>query len=72
MMRQILVDAARARQAGKRGSGNLERFTETMEIGENKLTVDFLAVHEALEKLEKHSRRLAHAVPSGKPGCAGP
>jgi RNA polymerase sigma factor (TIGR02999 family) len=62
MMRHILVDAARAYNAEKRGSGNKLQLDEKMEIGIGRETLDFLAVHEAIEKLGSHNSRLAEAV----------
>ena len=62
MMRQILVDAARAYRTEKRGSGNKVQLDERIEIGESDRAVDFLAVHEALEKLHGHNARLAQVV----------
>lgn len=62
MMRQILVDAARARHAEKRGSGNKVQLDERMELGDGGRAWDFLAVHEALEKLNDYNPRLAQGV----------
>ena len=62
MMRQILMDAARARLAEKRGSGNKVALDERMEIGEDPREVDFLALNEALEGFQKHSPRIAQGV----------
>ena len=64
MMRQILVDAARAHSAEKRGSGNKIQLDEKLEIaspGSNQ-GMDFLAIHDALDKLQTHNARLAQAV----------
>ena len=62
MMRQILVDAARERQAEKRGSGNKVQLDERMELGDGGRAWDFLAVHEALDKLQEHNTRMAQGV----------
>jgi len=62
MMREILVDTARARNAAKRGSGNKVQLDEKIEIGDERQALDFLAVHQALEKLQSHNERLAQAV----------
>ena len=61
MMRQILVDAARAHLSEKRGSGKKVQLDDKMEIAGDH-NADFLAVHEALEKLQIHNERLAQAV----------
>ena len=60
-MRQILVDAARAHLSEKRGSGKKVQLDDKMEIAGDH-NADFLAVHEALEKLQIHNERLAQAV----------
>lgn len=62
MMRQILVDAARARLSEKRGSGNQVPLDERLAIAGSREGLDFLAVHEALEKLQAHNARMAQAV----------
>jgi RNA polymerase sigma factor (TIGR02999 family) len=62
MMRQILVDSARAHNAEKRGSGNKVPLDERMDLGDGKLAMNFMAVHEALEKLHSHNARMAEAV----------
>lgn len=53
MMRQILVDAARAHLSEKRGSGKKVQLDDKMEIAGDH-NADFLAVHEV--------ERLAQAV----------
>ena len=62
MMRQILVDAARAHLAEKRGSNNKVQFDDKIDIAVASQNMNFLAVHEALEKLHAHNGRLAQAV----------
>ena len=61
MMRQILVDAARAHLSEKRGSGKKVQLDEKIEIAGSQ-NADFLAVHEALDKLHGYNERLAQAV----------
>jgi RNA polymerase sigma factor (TIGR02999 family) len=62
MMRQILVDHARARAAEKRGGG-LDQITldEPVAAGAPR-TLEVLFVHEALEELERLDRRQAQIV----------
>ena len=62
MMRQILVDAARHRLAGKRGSGNNVQLDTKLEIPGSANGADFLAVHEALDRLQVHDPRVAQVV----------
>jgi RNA polymerase sigma-70 factor, ECF subfamily len=62
MMRQILVDGARAVHAEKRGSGNKVQLDERVELGGSDRTLDLIAIHEALEKLSTHNNRLAQSV----------
>jgi RNA polymerase sigma factor (TIGR02999 family) len=62
MMRRILVDAARSRQAAKRGFGNKVPLDESIEIGDGGRACNFLALHQALEKLQEHNARTAQAV----------
>lgn len=50
-MRQVLVDRARARGAAKRGGG-LERVT-LAGLGRESTTVDSVALHQALARLEQ-------------------
>lgn len=62
LMRHILVDHARANQAGKRG-GVLRQVTlDDAMIQSQNPTVDILALHEALERLALFDARQAHAV----------
>ena len=62
MMRQILLNASRDNRAEKRGSGNKVQLDEKMDISGTEQNMDFLALHEALEKLEIHNRRMAQVV----------
>jgi RNA polymerase sigma factor (TIGR02999 family) len=64
-MRQVLVDAARRRHAGKRGAGAaLVTFDEALDRGPNGSAEDVLALHDALEDLAKVSPRQAQMVES--------
>jgi RNA polymerase sigma factor (TIGR02999 family) len=62
IMRQILVDAARAHQSEKRGSGKKVPFDERIDAGTWGKTTDFLVVNEAFEKLEGYNARMARAL----------
>lgn len=62
VMRQVLVDAARARTADKRGGGDkLVTFDESLEAGAQSAD-DVIALHDALESLAKLSPRQAQLV----------
>jgi RNA polymerase sigma-70 factor (ECF subfamily) len=63
VMRQVLVDHARARNAEKRGGGQ-QRLTLSG-VGKNGVqstAVDVLDVHEALERLAEEDERLVQVV----------
>ena len=61
-MRQILVDHARRRSAGKRGGG-AERVTlDTSVSDKDPLAADVLDLHDALERLASNDPDLAHLV----------
>src|SRR5271156_2393500 len=58
VMRHILVDHARAHNAGKRGDGQLQvTLVEDMVPGTSRSTVDILAVDEALTRLAEFDPR---------------
>jgi RNA polymerase sigma-70 factor (ECF subfamily) len=60
VMRHILVDYARAHNAGKRGDGQLQvTLIEDMAVGTNSSTADILAVDEALTRLAEFDPRQA-------------
>jgi len=60
LMRQILVDHARRRQAGKR-AGRKVSLQETVSFA-SESSVDLVALHEALDALEKLDVRKSKAV----------
>lgn len=62
VMRQILVDAARAHQAEKRGSGQKVQLASEFDAVTPGPFVDVLAVHEALDKLEFVNARAAQGI----------
>jgi RNA polymerase sigma factor (TIGR02999 family) len=61
MMRGILVDVARARASQKRGSGGKVQMDENFDVADG-AAADFLAVHEALEKLKEVDERKAMVI----------
>ncbi len=61
-MRQILVDAARRRAAGKRGGGGPVLDLDAAEIGADTQADEILALEEALSRLEGMNPRLARVV----------
>ena len=62
LMRRILVDHARARNAGKRPNVGLKVTLTDLPIGVEDRTVEFLALNEALERLEAIDPRQARVV----------
>ena len=63
LMRQILVDHARARDAEKRGGADLERLSLTQaERVAGREDVDVLALNEALERLAEFDPQQARVV----------
>lgn len=61
-MRQVLVNHAEARLAGKRGSGNRPVPLEEADAAVNKEAREVLALHEALKRLEAFDPRKARVV----------
>jgi len=62
MMRHLLVDHARARQAQKRGGGWVKVSLEDNLSNEDTDVVDLLALDDALTKLAKFDQRAANIV----------
>ncbi|MEP6917748.1 MAG: ECF-type sigma factor [Acidobacteriota bacterium] len=62
MMRRVLVDAARARQAAKRGQGVEALTSESAHIAVPALGVDVVALHDALEALAEIDPRPSQVV----------
>lgn len=62
LMRRILVDHARARNAGKRPNAGLKVTLSDLPIGVEDRTVEFLALNQALERLEAIDPRQARIV----------
>ncbi len=61
-MRQILVDAARARATEKRGSGLAPVTLDPELLAVSELAEDLLALDQALERLAAHDEKLARLV----------
>ena len=61
-MRQILIDYARKRQAGKRGGEWIRTSIEEKQLGFDSPLEELLAVEEALERLDKIDARLRQLV----------
>jgi RNA polymerase sigma factor (TIGR02999 family) len=62
MMRRVLIDAARARQAVKRGDGIQAVPLHDIDVPATAANVDILAIEEALEALAKVSPRACQVV----------
>jgi RNA polymerase sigma-70 factor, ECF subfamily len=63
VMRHILVDHARAHNAGKRGDGQIQvTLVEDMAAGRSSSTADVLAVDEALTRLAEFDPRQAKVL----------
>jgi RNA polymerase sigma factor (TIGR02999 family) len=61
-MRQIVVDRARRRSAGKRGGGVRPAFLDEVEPGVDARTEEILAIDEALAQLGALSQRMVKMV----------
>src|ERR1700732_2396974 len=62
LMRQILVDHARAREAAKRGGIQYQVTLDETVLPTTDQSVDILALHEALERLAKFDARQSRIV----------
>jgi RNA polymerase sigma factor (TIGR02999 family) len=62
LMRRILVDHARARKAEKRPNADLKVALSDLPLGVDARTVEFLALDQALERLEAIDPRQARIV----------
>jgi RNA polymerase sigma factor (TIGR02999 family) len=62
MMRRVLVDAARTRQATKRGAGEATIPIDGLDVAAPDTSVDFLALESALAELAALDPRPAHVV----------
>jgi len=61
MMRQILVDAARARNAEKRAATQVT-LDDQVGFSGGKNALELMVIHQALDNLHQHNPRLAEAV----------
>ncbi len=61
-MRQVLVDAARRRDAARRGADARAITIDTAMVGELPAHLEFLELHDALERLESMDPRLGKLV----------
>ena len=62
VMRQVLVDYARANRAGKRGGGEASLPLNGLEIGDSTDMDQFLALDQAIERLATFSPRQARII----------
>lgn len=62
VMRRILVDAARERQAAKRGGGETPIVLDDSIAGGTAMSIDVLALNDALERLAEMDPRQARIV----------
>ena len=61
-MRQVLVDSARRRRAGKRGGSWNRLSLSPVESPDDRLDVDLLALHDSLQRLDGTDGRLSRVV----------
>ncbi|HEY3707710.1 MAG TPA: sigma-70 family RNA polymerase sigma factor [Terracidiphilus sp.] len=61
-MRQILVNHARSRHAGKRGSGQIAVSIDDIQPAARQEAAEVIALHEALERLEALDARKSRVV----------
>ncbi len=61
-MRQILVNHAKSRHAGKRGSGQFDLSLDDVQVSVNQEAAEVVALHEALERLQAIDERKSKVV----------
>jgi len=61
-MRQILVNHAKSRHTGKRGSGQISVSLDDVQLSVNQEAAEVVALHEALERLQAIDERKAKVV----------
>jgi RNA polymerase sigma factor (TIGR02999 family) len=62
VLKQVLIDHARARDADKRGGGALRLELDPNVLAETSTQVEFARIHDALERLRRLSDRQAEVV----------
>lgn len=61
-MRQILVNHAKSRHTGKRGSGGVELSLDDVQLAVNQEAAEVVALHEALTRLQEIDPRKSRVV----------
>jgi len=61
-MRQILVNHAKSRLAGKRGNGQIKLSIDDVQVAVSQEAAEVVALHEALERLEAVDARKSRVV----------
>jgi RNA polymerase sigma factor (TIGR02999 family) len=61
-MRQILVNHAKSRLAGKRGSGQVKLSIDDVQLAVHQEAAQVVALHEALERLEDVDSRKSRVI----------
>jgi len=61
-MRQILVNHAKSRLAGKRGSGQVKLSIDDVQLAVHQEAAQVVALHEALERLEAVDSRKSRVI----------
>jgi RNA polymerase sigma factor (TIGR02999 family) len=61
-MRRILVERARERNAAKRGGGRKQVSFDRLDLAADETPAEFLALHEAISRLESKDARKAQVV----------
>ena len=62
VMRQVIVDAARERMAGKRGSGERPLALDGIDVAEARDAAELIEISDLLDHLDTHDGRLARVV----------
>lgn len=62
VMRQVIVDAARERMAGKRGAGERPLALDDFDVAESRDASELIEISDLLDRLDQHQPRLARVV----------
>jgi RNA polymerase sigma factor (TIGR02999 family) len=62
VMRQVIVDAARERMAGKRGAGERPLALDGIDVAEARDATELIEISDLLDRLDHHEPRLARVV----------